>query len=69
VARRQLPAIYPARGYVEAGGFMLYAGNQAEMSRRAATYMDKILKGAQPGDLPVEQSMRPATAWRPDTPG
>jgi putative ABC transport system substrate-binding protein len=58
VARSQLPAIYPARGYVEAGGLMLYAGNQAEMFRRAATYVDKILKGAKPGDLPVEQSMK-----------
>jgi putative tryptophan/tyrosine transport system substrate-binding protein len=55
VARSQLPAIYPARAYVEAGGLMSYARDQAEEFQRAAAYVDKILKGAKPADLPVEQ--------------
>jgi putative tryptophan/tyrosine transport system substrate-binding protein len=58
VARTQLPAIYPARGYVEVGGLMSYAGHRAEMFQRGASYVDKILKGAQPGNLPVEQAMK-----------
>jgi putative tryptophan/tyrosine transport system substrate-binding protein len=53
-----LPAIYTQRVYVEAGGLMVYAPNQADLSSRAATYVDKILKGAKPADLPVEQPMR-----------
>jgi putative tryptophan/tyrosine transport system substrate-binding protein len=55
VARSRLPAIYPAREYVEAGGLMSYARDRAEEFRRAAAYVDKILKGAKPADLPVEQ--------------
>jgi putative ABC transport system substrate-binding protein len=55
VARSQLPAIYPAREYVEAGGLMAYARDRAEEFQRAAAYVDKILKGAKPADLPVEQ--------------
>jgi putative ABC transport system substrate-binding protein len=58
VAARRLPAIYPAREYVEAGGLMSYGPNVAELWRRAGVYVDKILKGAKPGELPVEQ---PAT--------
>jgi putative ABC transport system substrate-binding protein len=54
-ARHRLPAIYPAREYVEAGGLMSYARDRAEEFRRAAAYVDKILKGAKPADLPVEQ--------------
>jgi len=58
VAGSRLPAIYPARAYVEAGGLMSYGPNVPDVWRRAAAYVDKILKGAKPGDLPVEQ---PAT--------
>jgi putative ABC transport system substrate-binding protein len=58
VAASRLPAIYPAREYVEAGGLMSYGPNVPELWRRAGVYVDKILKGAKPGVLPVEQ---PAT--------
>jgi putative ABC transport system substrate-binding protein len=54
-ARNRLPAVYPYRELVEAGGLMSFGPNYAEMHRRAATYVDKILRGAKPGDLPVEQ--------------
>ena len=55
VAASRLPAIYPARVYVEAGGLMSYGPNLPDVWRRASAYVDKILKGAKPGDLPVEQ--------------
>ncbi len=55
VAGSRLPAIYPHRIYVEAGGLMSYGPNPLDLWRRAAAYVDKILKGAKPGDLPVEQ--------------
>jgi putative ABC transport system substrate-binding protein len=51
----RLPAIYPQIEYTEAGGLMYYGTNTPELFRRAATYVDKILKGAKPADLPVEQ--------------
>jgi ABC-type uncharacterized transport system substrate-binding protein len=51
----RLPGIYWAREYVEEGGLMTYSADLAELRRRAATYVDKILKGAKPADLPVEQ--------------
>ena len=54
-AKNRLPAMYPWRAGVDAGGLMSYGANQADMWRRATTYVDKILKGAQPADLPVEQ--------------
>jgi putative tryptophan/tyrosine transport system substrate-binding protein len=54
-AQRQMPAIYGHRGYVEAGGLLSYGPSFAALFRRAATFVDKILKGAKPGDLPVEQ--------------
>jgi len=54
-ARRSLPAISPYSEFVDAGGLMSYAANDPAMFRRAATYVDKILKGRKPADLPVEQ--------------
>jgi putative ABC transport system substrate-binding protein len=53
--KSRLPAIYPQSDYVEDGGLMSYGTNIADLHRRAATYVDKILKGAKPADLPVEQ--------------
>ncbi len=55
VARNRLPAMYSYRSYVEAGGLMSYGPDLLDLFRRSATYVDKILKGANPGDLPVEQ--------------
>jgi len=49
------PAIYEDSPFVEAGGLMTYAANAPELWRRAAVYVDKLLKGAKPADLPVEQ--------------
>jgi putative ABC transport system substrate-binding protein len=54
-AKNRLPAVYASRDYVDAGGLLSYGPNFADMFRRAATYVDKILKGAKPADLPVEQ--------------
>jgi putative tryptophan/tyrosine transport system substrate-binding protein len=51
----RLPTIYPDREFVDAGGLISYGPIYTEMWRRAATYVDKILKGAKPADLPVEQ--------------
>jgi putative ABC transport system substrate-binding protein len=53
--RNRLPSIHGARQYVEAGGLMSYGPSTTHLFRRAATYVDKILKGAKPADLPVEQ--------------
>ena len=53
----RLPAIYASREYVEAGGFMSYGPNFSELFGRAAIYTDKILQGANPGELPIEQPM------------
>jgi putative ABC transport system substrate-binding protein len=54
-AQYRLPAIYTRREWVQAGGLMAYGPNVPDLSRRAAIYVDKILKGAKPADLPVEQ--------------
>ena len=54
-AKHSIPAMYPQREYVDSGGLMSYATNFPEQYRRIAVYVDKILKGAKPGDLPVEQ--------------
>jgi putative ABC transport system substrate-binding protein len=57
-AKIRLPAIYPGTAYVEAGGLMSYGPDNSDNWRRAAGYVDKILKGAKAGDLPVQQPMR-----------
>ena len=57
-ARNRLPAVYPWREAVDAGGLMSYGPDPADLFRRAATYVDKILKGARPADLPVEQATK-----------
>jgi putative tryptophan/tyrosine transport system substrate-binding protein len=51
----RLPSIYNAKEHVEAGGLMSYGPNYPDLYRRAAEYVDKILRGAKPGDIPVEQ--------------
>jgi putative ABC transport system substrate-binding protein len=68
-ARRRLPATYEEKTFAEKGGLMSYGPNFTDMYRRAATYVDRILKGAKPADLP---SRRPRLSWsstsRPPTP-
>jgi putative ABC transport system substrate-binding protein len=54
-ADKKLPAIYAAREGVEAGGLMSYGANLPDLARQTAPYVDKILKGANPADLPVQQ--------------
>jgi putative tryptophan/tyrosine transport system substrate-binding protein len=56
--KNRLPSMYEGRDWVEAGGLVSYATSDAENWKRAATYVDKILKGAKPADLPVEQPMK-----------
>jgi ABC-type uncharacterized transport system substrate-binding protein len=56
--QHRLPTMWYRREQVEAGGLMSYGTNFSAMYRRAATYVDKILKGAKPADLPVEQPMK-----------
>jgi putative tryptophan/tyrosine transport system substrate-binding protein len=57
-AKNRLPSIYTRRDYVESGGLMSYGADRAEPYRRVALYVDKILKGTKPADLPVEQPTR-----------
>jgi putative ABC transport system substrate-binding protein len=57
-AKNRLPAMYPSSEFVDLGGLMSYAPNYLDLFRRAATYVDKILKGAKPADLPVEQPIK-----------
>jgi putative tryptophan/tyrosine transport system substrate-binding protein len=57
-AKHRLPTIFGLTTFVEAGGLMAYGPNRPELWRRAATFVDKILRGAKPGDLPVEQPVR-----------
>jgi putative ABC transport system substrate-binding protein len=54
-AKARVPAVYGVTEYAEAGGLMVYGANLLDLERRAATYVDKILRGAKPADLPVEQ--------------
>ena len=58
IVRLKAPAMFAGSQYVEAGGLMSYAASFTDNSRRAAAYVDKILKGAKPGDLPIEQPTR-----------
>jgi putative ABC transport system substrate-binding protein len=57
-AKHHLPAMYGQRGHVDAGGLMSYWAHQADLYRRVGSYVDRILKGAKPGDLPIEQPTR-----------
>jgi putative ABC transport system substrate-binding protein len=56
--KQRLPSGFPAKEYVEAGGLLSYGPDLVQLSRRGAVYVDKILKGAKPADLPVEQPMK-----------
>jgi putative tryptophan/tyrosine transport system substrate-binding protein len=55
VVKHQVPTMFDAREYAELGGLMAYGANIADLFRRSATYVDRILKGANPADLPIEQ--------------
>jgi putative ABC transport system substrate-binding protein len=57
-ASHRLPSIYPAKDYAKVGGLMTYGSSDFHMYHRAATFVDKIFKGAKPADLPVEQPTR-----------
>ena len=56
--KNRLPAIYPQKEFVDEGGLMSYGADYADLYRRAAVYVDKILKGANPADLPVQQATK-----------
>ena len=58
VQKHRLPSVYAQREYVDAGGLMSYGPSMSDMFRRAAVYVDKILKGAKPAELPVEQPIK-----------
>jgi putative ABC transport system substrate-binding protein len=57
-ARHRLPAVYGVRHYVDVGGLASYGTNEYELHRNAATYVDRILKGEKPGDLPIQFATR-----------
>jgi putative ABC transport system substrate-binding protein len=57
-AKNRLPAVYPSTPYAEAGGLMSYGPDIVDNNRRAAVYVDKILKGTKPAELPVQQPMK-----------
>jgi putative ABC transport system substrate-binding protein len=65
--KRHLPSIYGQREYARAGGLFVYSSNPLDLERRAAIFVDKILKGAKPGDLPVEQPTRFELVINPGT--
>jgi putative ABC transport system substrate-binding protein len=56
MATNKIPAIYPFREYVEVGGLIIYGANISVLFERAAEYVDRILKGEKPGNLPVQQA-------------
>src|SRR5918995_1219230 len=58
MVQHRLPAMFPFRGYAEAGGLVAYSADQNELFRRAAVYVDRILRGDHPGDLPVQQATK-----------
>jgi putative ABC transport system substrate-binding protein len=58
VEKNRMPAIYPAEPWIDSGGLMYYGANIPDLYRRAAIYVDKILKGAKPADIPIEQPMK-----------
>jgi putative ABC transport system substrate-binding protein len=64
-AQHKLPAVYPYRFYVEAGGLISYGPNLTDQYRRAASYVDRILKGEKPGDLPVQAPTSSRSISRP----